>query len=148
MSNLSNCIILTPIAPCSIVPPCDLGVPRVFSESGKLDLAREVNINISRTKLQSVYRTKLYRDYPFVILMDSDVVVTRGDLVRLADAWEPGKTPCIRTKRAEGDHVVCACCFMSGVDYIKVDYMGNPRECQCKKLPNPFYVDGLQGSEI
>lgn len=147
MSNHSS-IILTPIAPGTIVPPTDLGFPRVFSEMGPVAMEREVNINVNRARLQSIYRNKLYSKYKFVFLLDSDVVVTHEDLVRLADAWTQGTTPCILTKKNASDHVVCACCFMCGADYLKVDYMSAPRQCQCYKLPSPFYVDGIKGCEL
>ena len=144
----SSSVILTPIAPGTIVPPTDLGFPRVFSEMGPVAMEREVNINVNRARLQSIYRNKLYAKYKFVYLIDSDVVVTREDLEQLAAAWKQGTTPCIITKQSASGHVVCSCCFMCGADYLKVDYMGKPRECQCLKLPNPFYVEGLKGSEI
>lgn len=143
-----DAIILTPIAPGTIVPPTDLGFPRVFSEMGPVAMEREVNINVNRARLQSIYRNKLYAKYKFVYLIDSDVVVTKADLVRLADAWKQGTTPCILTKKNASGHVVCACCFMAGVDYLAVDYMSNPRQCQCYKLPSTFYVDGLKGREV
>lgn len=143
-----DAIILTPIAPGTIIPPTDLGFPRVFSEMGPVAMEREVNINVNRARLQSIYRNKLYSKYKFVYLIDSDVVVTHEDLVRLADVWKQGSTPCILTKQSASGHVVCSCCFMCGSDYLKVDYMNNPRQCQCYKLPNPYYVEGLKGSEI
>ena len=145
---MEGVVILTPIAPGTVVPPADLGIPRVFSECAPFDLSREANINVNRARLQSLYRTKLHRKYPYVILMDSDVVVTKDDLVKLVEAWKPNTTPCIRTKRVDGDHVCCACCFMLGEDYIKVNYLEHPRQCQCLKVQNPYYVDGLQGSEV
>lgn len=147
MSNLSNAVILTPVAPGTVIPPVDLGVPRVFSEMGPVDMAREINININRDRLQSIYRSKLFRKYRFVFLIDSDVVVTREDLERLAGAWTQGTTPCILTKENAEGHVCCSCCYMCGVDYLRVDYMSNPRQCQCMKLPEPFYVEGLRGKE-
>lgn len=115
---------------------------------GPVALEREVNININRARLQSIYRNKLYAKYKFVYLIDSDVVVTKEDLERLASAWKQGSTPCILTKDSDKGHVVCSCCFMAGVDYLRVDYMSQPRQCQCIKLPSPFYVDGLKGKEI
>ena len=143
-----DAVILTPVAPGTIVPPVDLGFPRVFSECAGVDMAREINININRDRLQSIYRTKLARKYKFVYLIDSDVVVTHDDLDKLAAAWKQGSTPCILTKESDQGHVVCSCCFMLGVDYLRVDYMSIPRQCQCYKLPAPFYVDGLKGKEV
>lgn len=147
MLNHSS-IILTPVAPGTIIPPCDLGIPRVYSEMGPVAMEREVNINVNRARLQSIYRNKLYSKYKFVYLIDSDVVVTKEALEQLADAWKQGTTPCILTKPTASGHTVCSCCFMCGADYLKVDYMHNPRQCQCMKLPHPFYVEGLKGSEI
>lgn len=114
---------------------------------GPVAMEREINININRARLQSIYRNKLYSKYKFVYLIDSDVVVTKEALEQLADAWKQGSTPCILTKPTASGHTVCSCCFMCGADYLKVDYMNNPRQCQCMKLPNPFYVEGLKGSE-
>lgn len=143
-----DAVILTPIAPGTVVPPQDLGYPRVFSECGAVDLAREINININRDKLQSIYRTRLFKKYKFVFLIDSDVVVTKDDLDKLRAAWKQGTTPCILTKDSDSGHVVASCCFMSGSDYLRVDYMSQPRQCQCYKVPSPFYVDGLKGLEV
>ena len=113
-----------------------------------MDMAREINININRDRLQGIYRSRLYRKYKYVFLIDSDVVVTHDDLVKLSEAWQPGKTPCILTKESDKGHTVCSCCFMAGVDYLRVDYMSMPRQCQCYKLQSPFYVDGLKGKEM
>lgn len=143
-----DAVILTPIASGTVVPPGDLGFPRVFSECAAVDMAREINININRDRLQGIYRSRLYSKYKFVYLIDSDVVVSKEDLEQLASAWKQGTTPCILTKPSASGHVVCSCCFMAGVDYLTVDYMSNPRQCQCYKLPSPFYVEGLKGSEI
>jgi hypothetical protein len=115
---------------------------------GPVAMEREVNINVNRARLQSIYRNKLYSKYKFVYLIDSDVVVTKETLAQLADAWKQGTTPCALTKQSASGHTVCSCCYMAGVDYLKVDYMGAPRECQCYKLPNPFYVQGCVGEEI
>ena len=49
-----DAVILTPILPGTIIPPCDLGVPRVFSEMGPVAMEREVNINVNRARLQSI----------------------------------------------------------------------------------------------
>lgn len=142
-----NAIILTPVYSGAIVPPSDMGYPRVFSELAPVAVQREVNINANRSRLQELYRTRFVLKYPWVYLVDSDVVASHGQLVRLAGAWRPGCTPCLRTKVSETAHVVCACCFMRGTDYLKIDYMEHPHECQCVKLPNPFYVDGERALE-
>lgn len=143
-----DAIILTPVYAGAIVPPGDLGYPRVFSELAPITIQREVNINANRSRLQELYRTRLALKYPWVFLVDSDVVVSHGQLARLAEAWEPGRTPCLRTKALETSHVVCACCFMRGSDYLKVNYLERPNECQCLKLPGTFYVDGERGIEV
>lgn len=143
-----DAVILTPIATGTVLPPVDLGFPRVYSECAPVDMAREINININRDRLQGIYRSRLYRKYKYVYLIDSDVVVTHDDLVKLSEAWKPGTTPCILTKESDKGHTVCSCCFMTGADYLRVDYMSRPRECQCYKLPNPYYVDGLKGKEV
>lgn len=125
-----------------------MGFPRVFSELEPIAVQREVNINVNRSRLQEIYRTRYAVKYQYVFLIDSDVVATRGQLSRLTEAWKPGCTPCLRTKVAETAHVVGACCFMRGSDYLKIDYMAHPHECQCVKLPSPFYVDGDRALEV
>lgn len=142
-----NAIILTPVYPGAIIPPSDMGFPRVFSELAPIAVQREVNINANRSRLQELYRTRFAMKYKYVFLVDSDVVASHGQLARLAEAWEPGKTPCLRTKVGETAHVVGACCFMHGADYLKINYLEAPRVCQCRKLPNPFYIEG-QASEL
>ena len=146
----SNAIILTPVATGTIVPPTDLGYPRVFSEMGAVSNNREANINTNRARLQHVYRSRLAQDYPLVFLIDSDVVVTREDLDALIDNWNGrGTTACIDTGNREGSsHICCACCLLSGEDYLQVKYFDNVTACQCTKLPGPYYVDGLKGKEV
>lgn len=144
---IPQAVILTPIHAGAIIPPGDLGFPRVFSELVPVSFDRETNINANRSRIQEIYRTSLALQYPYVFLIDSDVVATKEQLLTLAAAWKPGYTPCLRTKAGETAHVVCACCFMRGTDYLKINYLEAPRVCQCRKLPHPFYIEG-QASEL
>lgn len=147
--NHCNAIILTPVATGTVVPPCDLGYPRVFSEMVPVAAHRETNINTNRARLQHIYRSRLAQDYPLVFLIDSDVVVSKSDLDALIENWKgAGTTACIDTKESHGAHICCACCLLSGEDYLQVKYFDNVTACQCTKLPGPYYVDGLKGKEV
>ena len=146
-----NIVILTPIPSNVVVPPLKLNHPRVFSSVSPFHVCREVNINASRARLQEYFRKNLYRDYEFVLLMDSDVEIGQAALDVLLKAWRNGTTPCVNTKGVspkETGHVVASCALLSREDYMEVDFMRNPYECQCLKLPNPFYVEGVAGTEI
>lgn len=143
-----NAIILTPIAKGAIIPSGDFGFPRVFSELEPISPIREVNINANRSKLQDIYRRTYSIEFPFVFLIDSDVVVTKPQLEKLVENYRTGTTPCIRTKPTETSHVIGACCYLNGKDYININYLEHPDLCQCKKLPNPFYIDGVHATEI
>ena len=95
-----------------------------------------------------MYISRYFSQYEFVLLMDSDVVVEKDAVDRLIAEWHPGVTPCINTKGCISDHVVTSCALVGRSDYGKVDYLTNLYECQCLKLPNPFYVEGLSGYEV
>lgn len=143
-----DAVILTPLSTGFPVPAGDLGFPRVFSECPAVSSVREININVNRARLQNLYKSRLAHRYPYVYLIDADVVVTADDLVKLRCAWNgPGTTACINTKGGPTGHVVASCCFMSGNDYARVDYMVNAHECQCLKLPGTYYVELLGGTE-
>ena len=95
-----------------------------------------------------MFLSKYFADYELVLLLDSDVVVTRETVDKLAAAWKPGLVPCANTKGTVTDHVVASCALIGRKDYSEVDYLTNPDICQCKKLKNTFYVDGATGYEI
>ena len=65
------------------------------------------------------------------------------------DAVKPGTTACLQTKKyREEEHVCAACACIYMEDYLSVDYLDNIKECQCKKVPNPFYVVGAVTEEM
>lgn len=142
-----NVLVLTPITPGVIIAPYTIGLPRMVSELAPSVSCREVNINMNRARLQRMFLTKHFNEFELLLLLDSDVEVSRDTVDMLVKAWKPGYTPCARTKNVEGSHVVASCALIGRKDYIDIDYMSNPYECQCKKVPNPFYVDGATGVE-
>lgn len=141
-------MILTPTTPGAVMAPCALPYPRMVSEQAPSVISREVNINMNRARLQRMFVAKHFQDFEFVLLLDSDVEVTRETVEMLVKAWKPGTTPCANTKGGLGSHVVASCALLGRKDYSEIDYMSNPYECQCKKVPNPFYVEGAFGEEI
>ena len=141
-------LVVTPIAPGTVLAPYSLGLPRLVSELAPSVRCRELNININRARLQRMFMGDYFPLYEFVLLLDSDVVVTRETVDMLEKAWKPCTTPCANTKGHETDHVVASCALIHRTDYSRIDYLSNIYECQCKKVPSPFYVDGAIGSEI
>lgn len=145
----TNAIILTPIKTGVSIPHGDLGFDRVFSELQFISDSRQQNINMNSVKLQRLYKTLYSLKYKYVFLIDSDVVVTKEDLIKLSEGWNgEGTTACIDTKHRNDGHIYCACAFLLGEDYLKVDYLANGNTCQCRKLPNPYFVEGLRGYEV
>lgn len=144
---MADVIALTPVAPCTVLAPYGLGFPRLVSELAPSVKVRERNINLNRARLQEMFLRSLFPRYEFVLLLDSDVVVSRETVDMLLKAWTAGTTPCANTKGTHGGHVVCSCALMHRSDYEKVDYLTNLSECQCLKLPSPFYVEGARGYE-
>lgn len=144
-------VVLTPMPSTAYIHPLPVSLPRVFAAVEPFHTCREVNINASRARLQEYFRKNLYRDYEFVLLMDSDVEIGQAALDVLLKAWRNGTTPCVNTKGVspkESGHVVTSCALLSREDYMEVDFMRDPYECQCLKLPKPFYVEGVAGTEI
>ena len=139
-------IALTPILPGTILQP--LPIPRVVSEMAAIVAGREVNINMNRAKLQHLWLEHYYPLYEFALLIDSDVIMPSGGIDALMKAWKPGTTPCIKTKGVPTGHVVTACALIHRDDYRNVNYLERPFECQCLKLPKPFYIDNIVGKEI
>jgi hypothetical protein len=115
---------------------------------------REININHNRYDLQQKFNN-LSGVVDLVLLMDSDVKVSKDTLSKLLEAFD-GSTPiCVNTKGDRWDterHICCACCLMRYEDWQKIDYIGTyVDDCQCKKImelfPDVHYVDGLTGTE-
>lgn len=111
---------------------------------------REININWNRHELQQVVREK-YADVDLVLLMDSDVIATTGQLEALLNAFD-GSPLALRTKLFNtGKHICCACCLIRMEDYLSIDYIGSYVDlCQCGKIMDKFgvkYLEGFQASE-
>lgn len=141
-------IILTPIKCGDIIPPCDLGFPRLVFQFQTLDYhERHRSISVCRAALQQYYARHLARQYDGVFLIDSDVVTDKATLEALIENWESGKTPCVNTKGGMTTHVVASCCFLSREDFLKVDFLDSPDSCHCTKLPEPFYI-GRVATEV
>lgn len=141
-------ICITPICPGTILAPYSLNCPRLISEMMPISDARERNINTNRARLQHIFMSKYFADYEHVLLLDSDVVITQNAIDMLLNAWKPGFVPCANTKGGPTDHVVASCALIGRKDYSEIDYLTNPNLCQCRKLKNPFYVDGAVGYEF
>lgn len=103
---------------------------------------------MNRARLQGLFiKVNQFHEYSHVLLMDSDVVIGVDGLEALKAAWKTETTPCIRTKQGDG-HIVTSCALVGVSDYMKVDYLDTINQCQCWKLPNPFYVEGFTGEEV
>ena len=144
---MNDVIVITPALNGTLFAPYELGFPRLVCGIEAGWLPREFRINLSRDLCQRKYMSHYMRDYEWVLLMDSDVVINNECFEKLRANAATGKTACADTKPGEKSHVVCACALVHRTDYIKVDYLDKPTECQCMKLPNPFYVEGAVGYE-
>lgn len=107
---------------------------------------REVEVNINRHRLQGFVLSHR-RDYDYVLLLDSDVIIGSDAVEKLMDAWQLGTTPCINTKGMPTGHVIASCALISMEDYAGIDYLKDAELCQCLKVPNPFYIDYEGGIE-
>lgn len=147
MDRLRKIIAATPIPPGGILAPYTLGLPRVVSEvAPSFHTTREREININRHRLQGFVLSHR-REYDFVLLLDADVVVGPEILEKLMAAWKPGTTPCINTKGMPTGHVIASCALISMEDYSNIDYLKDAQLCQCTKVPNPFYIEGIEAKE-
>lgn len=141
-------IILTPIKCGDIIPPCDLGFPRLVFQFPVLEYStRQRSIEVCRAALQQYYARHLAKKYNSVFLIDSDVVADKETLEALVNEWKPGRTPCVSTKGGMTSHVIASCCFLSREDFLGVDFLDSPDSCHCTKLPQPFYID-LAATEV
>lgn len=143
----SNTLVITPISKGEILAPFSLGLPRLVCSVDVGWLPREHRINMARSLCQKTFKSGYLKDYEWVLLMDSDVVVDKVCFEKLKQSACQGKTACADTKCVKTGHVVCSCAMLRVDDYIKVDYLDKPNVCQCLKLPNPFYVEGAVGYE-
>ena len=148
-------MIVTPVAPATVVAPCGLPYPRLIAGVEPKHKVREVNINLSRSYCQSEFLKHFFHKFEFVLLMDADVVIKPGIVDKLLNAWKQGLVPCANTKgnaSVNPEHgAVTSCALIHRADYEKVDYLGNLGLCQCRILNNrfhTFYVKDAYGYEV
>ncbi len=136
-----DALVVTPLLEGSLLHPCGK-LPRLVRSERPVADHREASINLQRHELQRIVRLLYRKRFRKVFLIDADVVVTEEHLRKLYDAVKTGTTACLQTKptREEG-HVCAACACINMEDYLSIDYLDNIKECQCKKVPSPFYVD-------
>lgn len=150
----NNVMILTPLISGTVIAPCELPYPRLVAgvECDGLGV-REMRINVSRAILQKNFIKKFYHKFEFVLLMDADVVIDPDVVGKLLVAWKEHTTPCANTKSGAFNQAnpyhgpVTSCALIHRADYERVDYLEKLAECQCHKLPKPFYVEGARGYE-
>lgn len=143
-----DALVVTPLLEGSLLHPCGALLRLVRSERPVAD-HREASINLQRHELQRIVRMLYRKQFRKVFLIDADVVVTEEQLRMLYDAVKPGTTACLQTKKyREEGHVCAACACIYMEDYLSIDYLDNIKECQCKKVPNPFYIVGAVTEEM
>lgn len=146
-------LIITPIKPGAMIAPCTLPYPRLVAGVEPKHKVREVNINLSRSYCQEEFLKHWFHQYEFVLLMDADVVIDPDVVGKLLVAWKEHTTPCANTKSGAFNQAnpyhgpVTSCALIHRADYERVDYLEKLAECQCHKLPKPFYVEGARGYE-
>ena len=139
---------VTPIKPGTILAPYSLSIERMVSEIAPCNRIREIDININRARLQSFVRNIYARaGITHILLLDSDVVATEDTLEKLKSAWKPGTTACAKTQGDTG-HILASFALLHVDDYLQIDYLSEISCCQCTKVPNPFYVNGAETSEM
>lgn len=139
---------VTPIKPGTILAPYSLSIERMVSEIAPCNRIREIDININRARLQSFVRNIYARaGITHILLLDSDVIATEDILEKLKAAWKPGTTACAKTQ-GDTSHVLASFALIHVDDYLNIDYLSKINQCQCLKVPNPFYVDDAETTEI
>lgn len=123
------------------------------------DVERECNINKNRDNIQKLYIEKGLKS-KHVLLLDSDVLVSEENLNQLITAYDGINPLCIDTKgrmnsikhwnkniteeelieKMSEHHVICACCLMPTEDWLKINYIENPNQCQCLKIKGAKYA--------
>lgn len=148
-------MIITPHVPGTLIAPCMLPFPRLVAGQDYFIPVREQRINLNRAQCQRLFLRRYFNQFEFILLVDSDVVVTEEAVSHLFDEWKAGAVPCINTKgpgEIDPDHgVVTSCALIHRADYAKVDYLGNLGKCQCRILGDAFetfYVEGCDGFEV
>lgn len=104
--------------------------------------------NVTRSIAQAIVRyNRLEAHYDYIFMLDSDCVIPEDAIEKMLKEIKPGETLCIPTKGRSGvNHIICSACLLSLTDYLKVNF--NVASCHCYSMPNPRYVDGIDGYEI
>lgn len=104
--------------------------------------------NMTRCIAQSIVRYNSREEmYDYIFMLDSDCVIPEDAIEKMLKEIKPGETLCIPTKgRMPSKHIICSACLLSYYDYINVNF--NVVNCHCHSMPNPRYVDGIDGYEI
>jgi hypothetical protein len=137
---------------CSQSLPFDLRANWMDAINRKAN--REVNINSNRHALQGF----LDSAYPnsHVVLMDSDVVMVYPHTLRkmrdyLDSNLDVGCVAIPTKPEYDNSHIGCALALIRASEYKKLDYMNNPKECQCLKVMRQCkteYLIGISAHEI
>ena len=150
MTDKPSVIVLTPIMPGELIAPGNLSYPRLVSEMAPISsFSKDFNININWYKLQRIFVEKYQKQFEYVALVDSDVIINDDLIHHLLKNWKEHFTPCIRTKSYDTKgHIIAACSLMHRDDFIHVKYHDGVNTCPCVKYPNTFYIEGVSTSEI
>lgn len=142
-------LIVTPVGGVACIPAVSLSYPRLVVSIEPFSPFRDICINATLSRAQQEFRKLPRGMFDFVVVMDSDVVVTDKDVEALIEAVESkGGAPCADTKNnSDGSHVFTSCVAMKAEDWLKIDYMKNPYSCPCSKVPSPYYLGGVCGYE-
>ena len=141
---MNRVIVVTPMKAGVVLPEGFAGkypLLTIHNDAMFTNVFREETINVNRARLQSLLDKYNGDKYEIVICKDSDVLCSPEQMDELVNNVVPGKTVAMHTKNYDGDHVCCACCALTMKDYLQVRFLENPRECACKKYPNPEYCD-------
>ena len=115
---------------------------------------REISININRNQLRGNIG---HIDEEFVLLLDSDVVMTDPSSVESMVDYLTGNPDigcvAIDTKGGNCDptHVITACAVIRTKDYIRVNYLSSATQCQCMLISNVTksrYLTNIAAKEI
>lgn len=106
---------------------------------------REGSINKNRHAAQQFYSGR----GGFVLLLDSDVVLTDPCVIQLAVEKLKSRPDLIAiiidTKGGRSPHNCCACCVIRDTDWARINYQSDSMECQCMKIGKLGPVEYLEG---
>ena len=113
---------------------------------------RELNINFNRATIQKSLNT----NEKYVLLLDSDVVMTDtstvdGMCLCLESNPEIGCVAVPSKSNYHDAHVCCALAMIRTEIYHKIDFLTDPKKCQCLKIMDlckSVYLLGYTAYEI